>query len=355
MDKKKEFEAALKKKFGSEAVSYSKDYQTKFYSTGIIELDIASGIGGFPRGRIIEIFGPESSGKSLMALKAVATAQKLYGKPSIYFDLESSTPPDWLQTLGIDLDLLTIIQSDTTLSAQRAFEMMREAVRQNIYAYCILDSVVGMVPKEELDGSIEDNTVAVRARVMSRGMSVIVPELANSETTIIFINQVRDKVGIMFGDTETTPGGKALKFYAAQRYRVNKKSQSDRKENGAIVGHTVNVKCRKNKLAPPQRTAEFPVHYTKGVDDVGNLVKTAIDYGVVVKDGQTYTFTYATGVDTDGTASARGKEAFTNIIATDENVKKILYDATLQAFFDGKVAASNEGTDDKDINFDESD
>lgn len=349
---KKEFENILKKKFGSEAVSYNKDYQTKFYSTGIIELDIASGIGGFPRGRIIEIFGPESSGKSLTALKAIATAQKLYGLPSIYFDLEASTPPDWLQTLGIDLDLLTIVQANTDMSAQRVFEMMRAAIRQNIYAYCVLDSVVGMVPKEELDGSIEDNTVAIRARVMSRGVSVLVPELAKSDTTVIFINQIRDKVGVMFGNPETTPGGKALKFYAAQRYRVNKKSQSDKKENGAIVGHVVNVKCSKNKLAPPQRTAEFPVSYTHGVDDINNLVKTAIDYSVIVKDGQTYTFNYD---NNGGSASARGKDAFISIVATDENLKKLIYEQTLQAFFDGKVATSNESTDDKDIDFDEND
>ena len=347
---KEKFEDLFKKKYKGFITNYQKgtNYETKYYSTGIIGLDIASGIGGLPRGRVIEVYGPESSGKSLMAIKAMVTAQRIYNKPSLYLDLEASTPPDWLEKLGIDLDMLTIIPADPELYAEKVFDVIYDAVKSNEYAYIVVDSVVGLVPEKELEGSVEDNTMALLARVMSRGIKQLVPFLSKTDTCVLFINQIREKPGIMYGDNTTTPGGKALKFYAAQRYRVNKKSQSNQKDGGVVLGHTVTVTCKKNKLAPPLRTAEFPVYYSRGVDDISNLVKTALNYDIIVKEGQTYTFKYA-----DGAISERGKDAFTNAIIKNEEVKKLLYDQTLAAFFEGKEATIS--IEDEDIKFDAGD
>lgn len=341
---KAEFEKFLKKQHKSEIIDGHNYKPTKYYNTGTIGLDIASGIGGFPRGKVIEIFGPESSGKSLTALKAVATAQKLYGLPSLYLDLEAATPLSWMETLGVDLNMLTFLPADPSLTGEKALDIVRDAVKANIYAYVVVDSVVGLVPKAELEGSIQNNYVATRARVVSKGISVIVPEFSQSDTTVIFINQIRMNVGVMFGNPEVTPGGKAIKFYAAQRYRVSKKSASDKKDGKDIVGHTVRVKNVKNKLGPPHREAEYDIYYTRGVDDIANLHKIGLDYDIITQDGHTHTFT---GIDDQGAEivlSARGRDAFREALSASDVAQRLIYAQILEQFFAGKVRGVEQGS-----------
>lgn len=329
----KEFEDLVKKQYKVSVTDYANYGDTPYYSTGVIGLDTASGIGGFPRGRVIEIFGLESSGKSLISLQAIANAQKVYDKPSMYLDLEGSTPPNWLETLGIDLSKLTIFQTDPELYAERLFEIILKAVESDIYAYIVVDSVVGLIPKEELDGKVEDRHMALLARAMSNGMKKLIAEITKTSTCVIFVNQIRDNVGVIYGNKEVTPGGKALKFYAAQRYRVSKLSTGVIKDKGLVTGHIVKVKCVKNKLAAPQRSVEFPLYYTKGVDVVTNLVSTAINYGVVTREGMSYCYT-----SQDGTAALKikGKEAFIDAINEDMPTQALLYKDTLKTFLEGK-------------------
>jgi len=335
-----EFEKHLQQKHKSGVLK--KYSTTKYYNTGIIGLDIASGIGGFPRGKIVEIFGPESGGKSLTALKAVATAQKLYNKPSLYLDLESATPLDWLRTLGINLDLLTFVPSEASLTGEKVFDIIRDAVKANVYAYVVVDSVAGIVPKAELEGSVQDNYVATQARVVSKGIKVVVPEFSNSETTVLFINQLRMNVAVMFGNPETTPGGKAIKFYSSQRYRVSKKSQSDKKENGDIAGHTVKIKNVKNKLGPPFREAEYGIYYAKGVDDITNLHKIGLEYEVITQEGHTHSFKGVNeGIEIN--LSERGKDNFRNTLRQNETAQQLIYKQILKQFFEGKVRGVAQG------------
>lgn len=333
-DQKAQFEEFLAKKFKVDAEDPTQIPDIARYPTGIVSFDIAAGIGGLPKGSIVEIFGPESSGKSLTALKAVAYAQKRFGLPSLYLDLEAATPPDWLQRLGVDLNLLTVIKADPDLYAEKVLDIIEEAVKANTYAYVVVDSVVGLVPKAELEETNEKVTMGLLARNMSKAIRKVVPHIANSETCVIFINQIRDKVGVMYGSTEQTPGGHALKFYASQRYRVTKKSGSDVKQKGAVIGHTVKIKNKKNKLGPPQCEAEYPLFYQTGVDNVTNLVKYSLKYGIVQKDGYTYKFS---GVNNDEefTINVKGKEAFTDELRKNESAQELLYDEILQKFRTG--------------------
>jgi len=287
-DEKDEFEKYLQKSFKVEITNYNKIEPIPYYSTGILSLDIASGIGGLPKGRIVEIYGPESSGKSLLALVAAAYAQKVYNKPSLYIDLEGATPPQWLQTLGLDLDMLTVIKAGPDVTAERVLDLLIEASNRNIYAYSIVDSVVGLVSSKEFEESIAKESMGVLSRILGRGLKVLVPALNQSETCAIFINQTREKIGVMYGDPETTPGGKALKFYASQRYRISKKSGSEEKNGTAVLGHTVAIKNKKNKLGPPQVEAELPINYLKGVNNIADLIKYGRLYRYIVQSGQFY-------------------------------------------------------------------
>jgi len=259
--------------------------------TGILSLDTATGIGGFPRGRVIEIFGPESSGKSLLSLCAVAYAQKMFGATALYFDVEGGTPTNWLQTLGINLSNFDIVPAG--LTAEQNYDAMVEAIKSKVYDYIIVDSLAAMVPRAELEGTIDKSYMAEAARASSKGIRKIIATLGAMKggPCCIFINQTRMKPGVMWGNPEDTPGGKALKFYSAQRYRVNKKSQSQVTENGDVVGHSIQVKNKKNKLGPPQREGEFFINYTKGLDTVKSMMTMLKDRKMYTKKGQQYILT----------------------------------------------------------------
>lgn len=260
--------------------------------TGILSFDAATGCGGFPKGRVVEIYGPESSGKSLLSLWAVAHAQKMFGATALYFDIEGGTPTEWLETLGIDLDNFDIVEAG--LTAEQNYDTMVDAIESKAYTYIIVDSLAAMVPRAELEGTIDKAYMAEAARASSKGIRKIVATLGALKGTgpcCIFINQTRMKPGVMFGSPEDTPGGKALKFYSAQRYRVNKKSQSQVIENGDVIGHSIEVKNKKNKLGPPLREGEFFINYTQGLDIAKSIMTMLKSRKMYVKQGQKYILT----------------------------------------------------------------
>jgi len=280
------------KEEGVEVQTASNKAGVQSIPTGILSFDAATGCGGFPRGRVVEIFGPESSGKSLLSLCAVAYAQKMSGATVLYFDVEGGTPVEWLKTLGINLDDFDIV--DAGLTAEQNYDAMVAAIESGAYTYIIVDSLAAMVPRAELEGTIDKAYMAEAARASSKGIRKIVATLGalkEDGPCCIFINQVRMKPGVMFGNPEDTPGGKALKFYSAQRYRVNKKSQSQITENGDAVGHSIEIKNKKNKLGPPLREGEFFINYIHGLDTVKSIMTMLKARKMYVKKSQKYILT----------------------------------------------------------------
>lgn len=265
------FQKQMRSKYGESIRDFDKEQSRsrRAYATGIITVDLASGLGGFPQGNLIEIWGPPSAGKSLLALQAMGYAQKVYALPSVYFDLEYGTPAEWMKIYGIDLNKSEVVGQ---VSCEEAFDMMIEYVESNLYAYLVIDSVAGLVPKKELEGTVEETKgLALQARAISKGLRKFIPVLNRSKTCALFINQTRLKPNVLFGSPEDTVGGMALKFYTAQKYHVRKASGKDVKRGEALIGHTVNVRVTKNKLAPPQTRASFPILYETGVD-MGTLM-----------------------------------------------------------------------------------
>ncbi len=261
--------------------------------TGILSFDTATGIGGFPRGRIVEVFGPESGGKSLLTLVAVAYAQEHFGANALYYDIEGGTPREWLETIGVNLQKFDIIPAG--LAAEQNLDALVMAIENKAYDYIILDSVAGLVSRAELEGDIDKNYMAELARAMSKGLKKIVSKLAqipsNEAPCVIFINQIREKPGVTYGNPETTPGGRALKFYSSQRYRVKRKYKSETTENGDIAGHTIAVGNEKNKLGPPKREGEFFIHYINGVDVTKSIMAMVKQRKLYTKVGQKYELT----------------------------------------------------------------
>ncbi len=301
MGNRQSFKDAFQKKFKKEDVEITSANTVKdinAFPSGILSFDVASGCGGWPQGRLVEVFGPESGGKSLLSLVSVAYDQQRSKKPSLYFDLEGGTPREWLETLGIDLTLFDIVPSG--LNAGQILDTICLAVEEGDYRYIIVDSVAGMVPRAELEGDIDKNYMAELARTLSQGIRKIVQTLSSTQNSpcVIMINQIREKPGVMFGNPETTPGGRALKFYSSQRYRVAKKSQSEKTDAGDVVGHTIKVVNKKNKLGPPLRESEFFINYTHGVDTVGTIFTMMKEQNLYEKKGQKYLLTI---LNTNGT------------------------------------------------------
>lgn len=308
--------------------------EKEVYSTGIITVDIASGIGGFPRGNMIEIFGPESGGKSLLTLQAMAHAQKKYDKPSAYFDLEFGTPAEWMKIHGIDLDMIEAPNAD--LSAEDTLDMAVDFVSTNLYAYVVIDSVVGLIPQAELEGDIGDQQMALLARVMGKGVRKLAKEVSKTQTCLIFINQIRDAVGVMWGNPEKTPGGRALKFYAAQRYKVKKVSQSDVKgKQGIVLGHGIDICVIKNKLAPPRRKGQFPILYEKGINFERLLLEEGLRRSVIRRSGSKYVLT------TDEKVFANGKEGFLELLKD-----PVMYDMIYKMVWEGRDNAAQKEEED---------
>lgn len=252
--------------------------------TGSVSLDMALGIGGVPRGRIIEVYGPESSGKTTLALHIIANSQKK-GGTAAFVDAEHALDPEYAKKIGVDVDNILISQPD---AGEQALDIVETLVRSNAVDVIVVDSVAALVPRAEIEGDMGDQHVGRQARLMSQALRKLTPIVSRTNATVIFINQIRMKIGVMFGNPETTTGGQALKFYSSVRLEVRKAAQI--KKNDEVVGNRVKVKVVKNKVAPPFRSAEFDIMYNEGISLVGDLLDTGSERGVVKKSGNSYQY-----------------------------------------------------------------
>ena len=253
-------------------------------STGCLSLDVALGVGAVPKGRIIEIYGPESSGKTTLALHIVAEAQKKKGFVA-YIDAEHAVDPEYSKKLGVDIEELLISQPDT---GEQALEICETLVRSGAVDVIVIDSVAALVPRAELEGDMGDTHVGLQARLMSQALRKLTGTVSRSNTTVIFINQIREKIGVMFGNPETTPGGRALKFYSSIRMEIRRITSL--KDSGEMVGSRVRVKVVKNKVAPPFKQTEFDIMYGKGISYEGDVLDIAVAGNIVEKTGAWYSF-----------------------------------------------------------------
>ncbi|QBX56832.1 recombinase RecA [Nocardioides seonyuensis] len=305
-DREKALDAALaniEKSFGKGSVMRLGDETRaplEVIPTGSIALDVALGLGGLPRGRVVEIYGPESSGKTTVALHAVASAQAMGGIVA-FIDAEHALDPDYAKALGVDTDALLVSQPD---SGEQALEIADMLVRSGALSLIVIDSVAALVPRAEIEGEMGDSHVGLQARLMSQALRKMTGALNNSNTTAIFINQLREKIGVMFGSPETTTGGRALKFYSSVRLDVRRIETL--KDGTDMVGNRTRVKVVKNKVAPPFKQAEFDIMYGKGISREGGLIDVGVEAGIIRKAGAWYTY--------EGDQLGQGKENSRNFL-----------------------------------------
>lgn len=277
----------IKSRFGEGSImrlGEAKTMQVASVPTGCVSLDIALGVGGFPRGRIIEIFGPEASGKSTLAQHVIAEVQK-QGGLAAYIDAEHALDPDYAAKIGVDINELFISQPDT---GEQALEICETLVRSGGMDVIVIDSVAALVPKAEIEGEMGDHHMGLQARLMSQALRKLAGIISKTKTVMIFINQTRQKIGVFFGNPETTTGGTALKFYSSVRIEVRRSAQI--KQGEKIIGNRVKAKVVKNKVAPPFRSTEFDIMYNEGISVLGDLLDIAVESNVLGKSGNTYIF-----------------------------------------------------------------
>ncbi len=311
----------IERQFGKGAIMKMGDEATRkvdVISTGALSLDLALGIGGVPRGRIVEIYGPESSGKTSLALHIVAEAQR-NGGIAAFIDAEHALDPGYAKAIGVDVDELLISQPDT---GEQALEIADMLIRSGALDVLVIDSVAALVPRAEIEGEMGDTHVGLQARLMSQALRKLAGNLSKSRTTAVFINQLREKIGVMFGSPETTPGGRALKFYSSVRLDI-RRIETLKEGSGEGIGNRVRVKVAKNKMAPPFRKAEFDIMFGEGISREGSLLDIAVDEGVVRKSGAWFTF--------DDDQLGQGRENAKRFLKENPEIAMQLQDKVYQA------------------------
>lgn len=310
----------IEKTYGKGAIMKMGDEKVEEVSvipSGSIGLNVALGVGGYPRGRVIEIYGPESSGKTTLAIHAIAEAQKA-GGVAAFIDAEHAFDRFYAQKLGVDVDNLWVSQPD---SGEQALEIAEQLIRSSAIDIVVIDSVAALTPKKEIEGDMGDSSVGLQARLMSQALRKLTAAIGKTNTTCIFINQLREKIGVMFGNPETTTGGNALKFYASVRLDIRKGTPL--KEGEEITGNQVRVKVVKNKVAPPFRKAEFDIMYGEGISRAGEIVDLGSDLGIIKKSGSWYSY--------NDTKLGQGRDAAKAAVKDNpelaEELEKLIFDA----------------------------
>ena len=324
----------IEKQFGKGSIMKlgdNKHLKVDVVSSGVLSLDIALGVGGYPKGRIIEIYGPESSGKTTFALQAIAEHQKLGGRAA-FIDAEHALDPIYAEKLGVNIDELLLSQPDT---GEQALEICDALVRSEAISIIVIDSVAALVPQAEIDGEMGDSHVGLQARLMSQALRKLNGTISKTNTTVIFINQLREKVGVMFGNPETTTGGRALKFYASIRLEIRRSEQL--KMGDGVVGNKTNVKVVKNKVAPPFKTCNVDIMYGEGVSREGEIIDLASDAGVIDKTGAWYSY--------NGEKLGQGKENVKLVLKENTKLRNEL-EEKVRDFYD--VSINRELKEEKD-------
>lgn len=343
-EKKKALDTAMEqiiKNYGQGAVMFlggegNKKLDVESVPTGSIGLDYALGIGGLPKGRIIEIYGPESGGKTTVTLHAIAETQKLGGMAA-FIDVEHALDPVYAKSLGVDIDHLIVSQPDT---GEQALEIMETLARSGAIDIVVLDSVAAMVTKAEIDGEIGDSFVGVQARLMSAAMRKLTSVISKSNTVAIFINQVREKIGVMYGNPETTPGGRALKFYASVRIEVRKGEKIV--DGGEIIGYTTKCKVVKNKVAPPFKETQFDMIFGEGISRLGEIITMGEELGFIKKSGAWYSY--------NGERLGQGKEKTKKFLKENDDLRLEIEGKIKENIskLDMSASEDGEGTDNAD-------